>query len=542
MNINDAVVAQLEQADITTVFGNPGTQSLPLNEAIATTPGVEFIVVRHETAVSHSAWGYGESSEGMAATIVIPGPGDMNALNGLKNAYNDCTPLLHIAVETEPELRGGDAIHETPPDTYDNIVKKNIIVKTPESTLAELQGAIHVAETPPKGPVRLGIPKNFLTMDVPLADLKFESSTECISPAEGKIRDAVDLLNDADRPVIVAGGGIRAASAANKLRQLADQIDAPVIQSFKGMGAIPGDHPLNAGVLFNGAPSAVSACLADADVVLAVGTDLDAVATNGWEIEIPGDLIHITMHPSDIGVGYRPTVGIVADAKLTLQRLAYLCQDCINEGAERAGQVQDAIEKYLAPLQKKDPLTSVAALTTIQESLPDDSIITVDAGGFRLWSVLTMTPQSPDSYVQPGSWASMGTGLPSGIGAKTANPDSNVVVLTGDGGLLMCLHELHTAVSNDLNITVLVFNNNDYAIISEDARHNYEGIEDGYSWNDAPISFTTIAEGFGMKAHRCNSASDLSESLRETFSNSEPTLVEIHIDPAEPQSTNWQPH
>jgi len=106
----------------------------------------------------------------MAATVVIPGPGDMNAMNGLKNALNDCTPLLHIAVETEPEIRGGDGIHETPPDTYDNVVKENITVETPESTVAELQRAIDAAQTAPNGPVRIGIPKNFLKMDVSLAE------------------------------------------------------------------------------------------------------------------------------------------------------------------------------------------------------------------------------------------------------------------------------------------------------------------------------------------------------------------------------------
>ncbi len=159
MRVSRAVIDCLVDNGIDTVFGIPGKQSLPLNEGIDDNDNLDFVVARHETAVTHQAWGYAETSGRMAGTVVIPGPGDMNAMNGLKNALNDCTPLLHIAIETEPELRGGDAIHETPPDTYDNAVKENIVVKNPESTLVDLQRAITIARTPPKGPVRLGTPE-----------------------------------------------------------------------------------------------------------------------------------------------------------------------------------------------------------------------------------------------------------------------------------------------------------------------------------------------------------------------------------------------
>ena len=162
MRISRGVIDQLAAGGIDTIFGIPGKQTLPLNEAIADRDEMRLLVARHETAVSHEAWGYAETSGDPAATVVVPGPGDMNALNGLKNAANDCTPLVHIAVETEPEVRGGNGIHETPPETYDPVLKENILVERPAGTRVEVQRAIETATTPPKGPVRIGIPKNFL--------------------------------------------------------------------------------------------------------------------------------------------------------------------------------------------------------------------------------------------------------------------------------------------------------------------------------------------------------------------------------------------
>lgn len=541
MRVSEAVVARLSEHGISTVFGNPGKQSLPLNKAIDERDEIEFVVARHETAVSHEAWGYAETSGDMAATIVIPGPGDMNAMNGLKNALNDCTPLLHVAIETEPEIRGGDGIHETPPDTYDNVVKENILVETPESTIAEVNRAISIARTHPKGPVRLGIPKNYLKMDVPLGESEYGPSVDRQSPPAEEIARAARLLDDAERPIVFAGGGVRASGAGEDVRRLAARVDAPVISTYKGKGTVPADDPMFAGVLYGGSPAAITSCIAEADVVLGIGTDLDAVATGAWSVEMPGELIHVTLHPSDLGVGYEPTVGIVADAKETASALAAECTSVSRGGEETAASIREAIDEHLAPLRERTelPMTSVAALSAVRDALPRETVIAVDAGGFRLWAILAVDAYGPRRYVNPGSWASMGTGLPSGIGAKLANPDENVVVLTGDGGLMMCLHELHTAVVHDLDMTVVVFNNDDYAIISEEADRSY-GLDDGpYNWIDAPISFSAVANGVGMDATKIESAAEIGDALERSLATDGPSLIEIPTDPNEPQASVW---
>ncbi|SDQ33119.1 thiamine pyrophosphate-binding protein [Natronobacterium texcoconense] len=544
MRVSEAVIDRLVDGGIETLFGIPGKQTLPLNEAISERDDVEFVMARHETAVSHQAWGYAETSGEMAATVVIPGPGDMNAMNGLKNAKNDCTPIVHIAVETEPEIRGGDGIHETPTDTYDNVVKENITVETPHSTIAELERAIRIARTAPKGPVRIGIPKNFLPMDVPLAEPGESETTSVGDAPEAKVSEAAALLADATAPIVIAGGGVRASDASDELRAVAERLETPVITTYKGKGVFPDDHELSAGTLCGGSGTAIKECIAEADAALGVGTDFDAVTTKNWSIDVPADLVHVTLEASDVGTGYEPTVSIVADAGETLSALESELVDCEirNEtGVERARRTQDAIADRLSELAavEEPPLTSVSAIEALREAIPRDGVVAVDAGGFRLWTLVAFDAYAPRDYVNPGSWATMGTGVPSAIGAAVANPDQDVVAITGDGGLMMCVHELHTIAEEELDITVVVLDNNDYAIISEEAERSYRMDAGEYGWGATPIDFQSVAGGMGVETKRAETPAEIIETVGEAVETDGPTFVEIPTDPYEPQASVW---
>jgi acetolactate synthase-1/2/3 large subunit len=544
MNVNEAIIECLTENGVDTLFGIPGKQSLPMNESISERDDIRFVMARHETAVSHQAWGYAETGGGIAATVVIPGPGDMNAMNGLKNALNDCTPLLHIAVETEPEIRGGDGIHETPPDTYDNVVKENITVETPQSTIAELQRAIDAAKTAPKGPVRIGIPKNFLKMDVELAERAESEPPSGGGVPEGKIEEAASLLSGASKPIVVAGGGVRAADASGELRAVAERLDAPVVLTYKGKAVFPDEHELMGGVLCGGTGTATKELVAEADAALGVGTDFDAVSTHGWSIEVPEELVHVTLGADDIGTGYDPAVGIVADAADTLEALDSALADrsiASETGRERAAAARAGVEERLAELRDvtEPPLTSVSALDAIRAGTPRDAVVALDAGGFRLWALVAFPAYEPRDWVTPGSWATMGTGVPSAIGAKLANPDQDVVAITGDGGVLMCLHELHTLADEAVDATVVVLNNSDYAIISEEAGRSYRMDEGEYGWSETPVSYTTVAEGLGLDVERAETPDEIESTVADAIESDGPTLVEVPTDPYEPQSGVW---
>ena len=205
----------------------------------------------------------------------------------------------------------GDGIHETPPDTYDNVVKANRPVEEPRAAVATLADAMRIAQTPPKGPVRVGIPKNFLTMDVPQAAPPADGVPTPSEPDADAVEAAATTLRTADDPVVIAGGGVRTAEATAELRAVAERLDAPIVTTYKGKGTLPESHPLSAGVFCGATSPELEALVADADAALAVGTDFDAVAFARWERALPDELVHVTLHAEDVGTGYEPSVALV---------------------------------------------------------------------------------------------------------------------------------------------------------------------------------------------------------------------------------------
>ncbi|WP_144923646.1 thiamine pyrophosphate-binding protein [Halorubrum salsamenti] len=552
--VAESVVDCMLDRGVDVAFGIPGKQTLPLNRALGERDA-RFVVARHETAVTHQAWGYAETSEpgAMAASIVVPGPGDMNAMNGLKNALNDCVPLLHIAVETEREVRGGDGIHETPPETYDTVVKENVHVDSPAGAVPAVAEAIRVAREHPQGPVRVGIPKNALASRTPQPAVGEREPAAPPAPPADAVERAADLLTEADAPVVLAGGGVRRAGASDSLRAVAERLDAPVVTTYKGKGTFPETHPLSAGVLCGGSSAELRELLADADRGLVVGSDLDAVATASWSVSLPGSLIHVTLDGGDIGFGYETDLGVVADADLFLgalgdrltgeKRSADEATDPSSHstGAARADAVRSADrERFAAVADERapdDPLRSVEVLREVRETLPAEAVVTADAGGSRQWALVSFPAAGPSRYVNPGSWATMGTALPSAIGAKLANPDRDVVTLVGDGGLMMCVHELHTLAAEGIDVTVVAFNNDDYAIISEEASRSYDLPTGAYGWTEAGLDLVAVASGMGVRAERVTARGAVGDAVASALDHDGPALVEVVTDPNEPQAS-----
>lgn len=542
MLVSEAVIERLASNGIDTVFGLPGGQTIPLNEQIDGREDIRYVMARHETAVSHQAWGYAESSGRPAATLVIPGPGDLNAANGLKNALNDCNPLVHLSIETDPEIRGTDGLHETPPETYDPIVKENITVEEPEQTAAEVERAIAIAQTPPKGPVRVGIPEGFLEMDLPIVESGSYSREAMTDVPESKVARAVEILDDADAPVVLAGGGVRAADAEHELQAAAERLDAPVITTRKGKGTFPADHDLFAGTMVGGEDALLAECIEASDAALAVGTDIDATTTSRWFYEMPDDLIHVTLKTDDVGTGYGAAVGMAADAKTVLSAM----DDALaGRGRERdpidtarARTTREATTEHLAELRdvSEPPLTSVSALAAVRTALPRDAIVTSSASGVHVWADRIFDTYEPKTYVNQGSWATMGAEVPTAVGAKVANPDREVVALAGDGGLLMCMQELHTAVSEDIPITTVVLNNSDFAIISAGAEGAYRN---RFDWPETPVAFTTVAEGLGATAERAETPAEIEAAVGRALERDAVSLIEVPMDPQEPQMGQW---
>lgn len=534
--VYDALVA----AGVETLVGLPGTQTVPLDRVVVEREEMRYVMARHETAIPHVAWGHYEVSDVPAATLTVPGPGETNAMHGLKNALNDCVPIIHVTGDAHPDDRGKGPIHEIDSDTYDNVVKENVVVESSRDLPAAVERGIERALTPPMGPVRLGIPSRFLAGDIAAPEASV--SPERVTRENGPLYDAAaDLLADAERPVVWAGGGThRSPGGAEAVRALAADLDAPALTTYKSKGVFPEDDPRFLGVASSSLPPGGRRALSRADVVCALGTDLDGIATADWEFDLGDRLVHVTLDPDDVDQGYDADVGIVADAAQAAEAIGGRISDRTPpadrwSGAEigRAvrAEYRDHLEREGLYEVTDEGFHTPGVLRTVRETVPDDTIVTEDVGGFRLWAMQAFETTDPDEMVAAGSWAGMGVGLPAAVGAKIARPERPVVCLSGDGGLLMCIHELATVTQEDLDITLVVSNNSDYAVISKQLGTTETP---AFSW-DSP-DFPTIAEGFGWDATSVDDREGLATALEDALDSDGPTLVDVTTPTEEPSA------
>ncbi|QLC34765.1 thiamine pyrophosphate-binding protein (plasmid) [Halarchaeum sp. CBA1220] len=534
----DVVHDALRDAGVELLVGLPGTQTLALDRVVADRDELTYVMARHETAIPHVAWGYYEATGRPAATLTVPGPGDTNAMHGLQNAHEDCVPILHVSADVAPEHRGKGPIHELDPGTFDAVVKENVTVERAVDLPSAVAAGIETALTEPYGPVRLGVPASLLAADVgdaPDATVDPETRTYDNAAADAAART---LLEDAERPLVYAGGGARrSAGGAEAVRALADALDAPVLTSYKGKGVFPEDDPRCLGVTGSHTPAGAVAALDAADVVLALGTDFDGVATDGWSLPMGDSLVHVTLALSDVDAAYDADVAVVDDVAAAADRLL----DGLDSGGtwdgERVGRdVRAEYERHLADADLLDPerapATTPALLRAVRDVTPRDVPVTTDVGGFRLWSMQLFDAHTPKTFVTAGSWAGMGVGLPAAIGAA-AGRDGPVLCLTGDGGLMMCVHELHTLAEADLNVTVVVSNNADYGVISKSPAIR-DAEEGAFAWDAA--DFATVAEGMGVRATSVDTASDAADAVAAALARDGPDLVDVTVDPDEPSA------
>jgi len=534
--VYDALLA----AGVETLVGLPGTQTVPLDRVVTEREEMRYVMARHETAIPHVAWGHYEVSGVPAATLTVPGPGETNAMHGLKNALNDCVPIVHVTGDAHPDDRGRGPIHEIDPDTYDNVVKDNVVVESSRDLTAAVERGIEHALTPPMGPVRLGIPSTFLAGDVAAPEAAV--SPERVTRENGPLYDAAAaLLADAERPVVWAGGGThRSPGGTEAVRALVAELDAPALTTYKSKGVVPEDDPHFLGVASSSLPPGGRRVLSRADVVVALGTDLDGIATADWDLPLGDRLVHVTLDPDDMDQGYDADVGIVADAAEAAGAICNRLEDTKAptnrwHGAEigRAvrAEYRDHLEREGLFEVTDEGVHTPGVLQTVRETIPDDTIVTEDVGGFRLWAMQAFETTEPDEMVAAGSWAGMGVGLPAAIGAKIARPERPVVCLSGDGGLLMCIHELATVTQEDLDITLVVSNNSDYAVISKQLQHTETP---AFAW-DSP-DFPTIAEGFGWDATAVDDREGLTAALEDALERAGPTLVDVTTPTEEPSA------
>jgi acetolactate synthase-1/2/3 large subunit len=529
MTGGEAVVETLKREGFEYLFSIPGVQIMSVFDALYGEKDLRLIVPRHEQSTIYMADGYARIKGKPGAGLVVPGPGVQNALAALGTAYACSSPVLLLAgqVETADLGRDGGALHEVNDqlDMVRPVTKWCRRVMRVEEIPGAIQEAVGQMKTGRPRPTEVEIPWDTLRS---IAEVRL-SPRKDIPPADPdreNVRRAADLLVQARRPFIWAGGGAILSGSSAELRELAELLGAPVATTAEGKGAISEDHPLSLGGGYYGF-GAARWSLPQADVVLAVGTRLTWLQMRpGTALKAPQRLIHLDADPSVIGKSYPAELGLVTDAKSGLKALV---EEIRGRKISRERWPSSALEQSRGNhqnwLREKAPI-QYDIIKILRKVLPDDAILVAGVTNIGYWANLAYAARGPRTYLNSSYFATLGFSFPTALGAKLAAPDRPVVCVVGDGGFLYGCVELATAVRYGINLVTIVFNDQAFGSTKSDQLVNFKGRIVGTELNNP--DFARLAELFGAKGLKAE-PDTLGEVLNEALGAGKPTVIEVPL-------------
>ena len=523
-----ALIQSLVMEGVEVVFGLPGVQIMEAFDALYHEPGIRLVPVRHEQSAAYMADGYARTTGKVGVALVVPGPGALNAAAGIGTAYATSSPVLLISGQMESYNLGKDrgALHEINDqlDVFRPITKWNARTSKPEEIPYLVHLAMqHVTEGRPR-PVEIEIPWDILPA-VADTELLEREGAQKQAPDPARIREAAALLARAERPLIWAGGGCREADLSADLVELAEALNAPVITTPEGKGAIPEDHSHSLGAYYSGHGPGYLA-LAQADVILAVGSRLNLTPPTSWSIQSHQQLIQIDADPEELGRNITATVGIAADALLGIRDLLAELGGRTGTSRWRPEEISGIRQRTYADIKEMAPL-QVEIIETIRQELDDNAIMVSGTTEIGYWSHLAFPVLRPRSYLTSSYFATLGYAFPTALGAKLGNPGRQVVATSGDGGFHYAASELSTAVQEGINAVTLVFNNGVLGASRADQMHRYQGRSIGTELHNP--DFAQLAELYGALGIKLASHQELGEALRTALRANRPAVIEIPI-------------
>jgi acetolactate synthase I/II/III large subunit len=519
------LVSALEREGVRVVFGYPGGAIMPVYDALRGS-SLRHVLVRHEQAAVFAADGYARASGEVGVCIATSGPGATNLVTGIANAHLDSVPLVAITGQVPTALLGTDAFQEvdilgiTMP-----VVKHGFLVRRAEDLPFAVHEAFRIARSGRPGPVLLDLPK-----DVAAAEGAFpfvvprDEAPAAPSPAD--LARAVGVLLRAKRPLVYAGGGIALAHAVEEFRAFVETTQIPTVATLKGLGALPGDHPLFLGMLGMHGAKAANLAVQASDALVCIGARFDDRATGRLDQFASGArVVHVDVDASEVGKLRSADAPVVGDMKAALRALAVPLtiepwrQECL---ARKLPQTQP---------ESPGPAAGVDApslLSALSRAADDDTIVTCDVGQHQMWVAQHWLVRRPERHLSSGGLGAMGYGLPAAIGAQLAHPEACVVNVTGDGSILMNVQELVTLRRHDLPVKVVLLDNRALGMVRQWQELFFDGRESEVDLSDNP-DFVRVAESFGIAAFRVASQRDVPAAIERLLRFPGPVLAHVAI-------------
>lgn len=539
MRGGEAIIESLKNMGVKTIFGYPGGQTIPFYDMLYDAD-IDHILVRHEQAAAHAADGYARASGRVGVCLATSGPGATNLVTGIGTAYMDSSPIVAITGQVPSHLIGNDAFQEadiigiTMP-----IVKHSFQPKDPDLIPSMIKSSFELAISGRPGPILIDVPK-----EVQEGELTEFSDDLITTPGYNptlkgnlrQIKKASNLIKEAKKPIILAGAGVIISNACCELQKLAETINAPVMTSLLGKGAIDETADLSLGMLGMHGRKVSNDTINESDLLIAVGIRFSDRTTGRLDSFVPDTkIIHIDIDPAEIGKNVDVDLPIVGDAKNILKSLnktlnGYKYSDEVKSWTNNLIKAK----KELLPRVSYNnvPLKPQRVIKEISEVLNADAILTTDVGQNQMWAAHFYDTQKPRKFISSGGLGTMGFGFPAAIGAKVACPEDVVVSINGDGGFLMVCQELATVHDYDLPVIAIVLENRTLGMVYQWQSLLYNERHSQTKFKDSP-DFVKLAESFGINAERITKPGETRDALSKAIKDNEAIVLDIVIDPEE---------
>lgn len=518
----------LEQR-VDTVFGYPGGAVLEIYDALYKySDKIKHIMTAHEQGASHAADGYARATGKTGVVIATSGPGATNLVTGIATAYMDSIPMVAITGNVGRALLGKSSFQEVDiAEIVKPVTKKSFQVAAMEELAPTIRKAFQIAGSGRKGPVLIDVPKDITAMKTEYTKqqpLPYEPIAE---PKAEDIDEVVKLLENCQRPVIYAGGGVISGNASKELTEFAEILDAPVCCSLMGMGDISGDHPLFAGNLGMHGAVETGMAIKDADLIVAAGARFsDRVAGDTEKFGANAKIIHLDIDLKEINKNVKVDSWLLGDIKELLSELkAKLTQ-------QNHEQWKKELSKYTTVTEVKDGkyITPQEILRAVEELRGDNDIVVTDVGQHQMWAAQECRFRAPRTFLTSGGLGTMGYGMGAAIGAYMGCPDKKVFLATGDGSFHMNMNEMVTLKSYDIPVIIMVFNNTVLGMVRQWQKLFY-GRRFSQTDPHRATDFVAAAKAFGIEGFSVSEEKDIMPTLKKAVELNAPVLIDFHISP-----------
>jgi len=540
MNGGKALMKSLEKEGVKEVFGLPGGANLPMYDELFKS-NIRHILARHEQSAAHMADGYGRVSRKPGVCFATSGPGATNLLTGIATAQADSAPMIAVTGQVPVKMIGKDAFQESDIIGMANPCVKYSFQPRDASEIPEVvRKGFYIAATGRPGPVLIDIPKdvqqNEASMTFP-EEVKVRGYHPWTDPDIVQIEKAIDMLLAADKPIILAGGGVTISSAFAELQSISELLMIPVVTTFKGKGSFPENHPLSLGPIGMHGHAEANKLMTEADCVLAIGTRFSDRSVGTFEeFEKRLKIIHMDVDPAEIGKNQTTNIAVVGDVQATLRIMVkLLMQKSIKktEGTTWLKHVKEVKEYWRENLKlPKGEMTAAKILRKLREVLPKESITTTEVGQHQMWASLFFDVIHPGTFFSSTGLGTMGWGFPAAIGAKVAKPDVPVVDIAGDGSFSMTENSLATSVLENIPVIVFLVNNFSLGMVAQWQRTFYDRRMIGVDLKNCP-DYVKLAESYGAQGIRAQSLDELEKAIKIGLKSDVTTVIDIPIDPEE---------